>query len=357
MTTWAITSLGAIASAGTATGPNFPPNAGVLGPGINCDNCASVALGVSGDGTTVSGVVLTVDGNDYVPAYWTSGGGWTLLALPGGVTDGETPAAGISNNGSFIGGITVGATDAASLWSGASYATQTDVPPMTGGTFTEGLGVSDSGQIVGYGDVGPANQLAFLWAGGTPTNIDTLGFLQGSIAFGISDDGTTVVGTAYNGFNPRAWFWTSGGGMTNMGSDPSDSSGTNATAVSADGSVIVGYSDFNAWRWTSGGGIVDLSSLSGPSFAYALGVSADGSVVVGATNNGSGTNQPWVWTSGDGIVNLPLLDPGGTAVAVDVSDDGLTIIGFATDSNPNTYAVMWAPEVPATNRPRVSLIG
>src|SRR5688572_5837591 len=59
-----------------------------------------------------------------------------------------------------------------------------------------------------------------------------------------------------------------------------------ATAVSADGSTVVGYSfstsGFEAFRWTSGGGMVGLGDLPGGAFrSEAHGVSADGSVIVG----------------------------------------------------------------------------
>ena len=58
-----------------------------------------------------------------------------------------------------------------------------------------------------------------------------------------------------------------------------------ATAVSADGSVVVGESTTasgqEAFRWTQSGGMVGLGSLSAESSSRAFGVSSDGSVVVG----------------------------------------------------------------------------
>jgi probable HAF family extracellular repeat protein len=59
-----------------------------------------------------------------------------------------------------------------------------------------------------------------------------------------------------------------------------------AFGVSADGSVVVGWAynaagQTRAFRWTASGGMQDLGTLPGGSLSVAYGVSADGSVVVG----------------------------------------------------------------------------
>jgi len=62
------------------------------------------------------------------------------------------------------------------------------------------------------------------------------------------------------------------------------------TAINADGSVVVGWSDATfafeerlAFRWTRPGGMEVLPPLPNYFGAYASGVSADGSVVVGTS--------------------------------------------------------------------------
>src|SRR6266498_3050815 len=64
--------------------------------------------------------------------------------------------------------------------------------------YTYGLAINDSGQIVGaYGDVlasGEYSSSAFLYSGGTYTNIDPVGGYY-SAAFDISNDGKVLLYT------------------------------------------------------------------------------------------------------------------------------------------------------------------
>jgi uncharacterized membrane protein len=70
-----------------------------------------------------------------------------------------------------------------------------------------------------------------------------------SFAFGVSGDGSVVVGQGSSSNGTEAFRWTSGGGMESLmdvliaeGVDVSDwNSLTRAEAVSADGNTIVGY--------------------------------------------------------------------------------------------------------------------
>ena len=86
---------------------------------------------------------------------------------------------------------------------------------------------------------------------------------------------------------------------------------TNATGVSADGSVVVGtwyYDPYphygeQAFRWTEQTGRVGLL---GPDFVTTIGssISSDGSVVVGWGENRSGNYEAFRWTGSDGILGL-----------------------------------------------------
>ena len=99
-----------------------------------------------------------------------------------------------------------------------------------------------------------------------------------------------------------------------------------ASGVSADGSVVVGYSrcasGYEAFRWTQAGGIVGLGDLAGGSFnSYAQDVSADGSVVVGWGRNPSGNDEAWRATLGS---PEPVPVPGAALLGV----LGLSVAGW-----------------------------
>ena len=102
-----------------------------------------------------------------------------------------------------------------------------------------------------------------------------------------------------------------------------------AYGVSTDGSVVVGHgtsaSGFEAFRWTQRGGKEGLGDLPGGEFdSWAFGVSTDGSVVVGHGTSASG-DEAFRWTQ-SGMVGLGDL-PGGNfkSGASDVSADGSVI--------------------------------
>ena len=121
-----------------------------------------------------------------------------------------------------------------------------------------------------------------------------------------------------------------------------------ATAVSSDGSVIVGFSsspDEEAFRWENGVmvGIGDLPG--GASSSAAFGVSVDGSVIVGSGTPAiapfGGPRQAFRWENGvmtnlGGLPGLPGQPP-LSSDAFGVSADGSVVIGL--------------PKVPKSARP------
>ncbi len=218
---------------------------------------------------------------------------------------------------------------------------------LPGGAFySSAYGISaDGSTVVGSGSSTAGSQ-AFRW---TPSGgMVSLGDLPGggfqSSAYGVSADGSVVVGDSFSGifgfdgYQSQAFRWTESGGMVGLGNFPGGMLFNYATDVSADGSVVVGdsFSDiFNfyeyesqAFRWTASGGMVGLGDFPGGMlFSYATGVSADGSVVVGSGSSDSG-GQAFRWTESGGMVGLGDL-PGGYFVsnANGVSADGSVIVG------------------------------
>jgi len=227
---------------------------------------------------------------------------------------------------------------------------------LPGGSFSRSfaLGVSADGSVVA-GESSSVNSPdeAFRWTQGT--GMVGLGYLPGggpgvnlypgSNALGISADGSVVVGysnsTNANGGNGgyEAFRWTQATGMVGRGDLPGGIFQSSAVKVSADGSVVVGrgtgFYD-TAFRWTQATGMVGLGYLPGGGYyaaSYASGVSANGSVVVGVSTSANGTEalgwqEAFLWTQGTGMVGLGDL-PGGSfwSNVSGVSADGSVVVG------------------------------
>ena len=173
----------------------------------------------------------------------------------------------------------------------------------------------------------------------------------GSRAYGVSADGSVVVGGSRVENEYEAFRWTSAGGMVGLGDLPGGGVYSIARDVSADGSVVVGYSASasggEAFRWTLATGMVGLGDLPGGSFySSAEGISADGSVVVGQSYTESGL-EAFIWNQTDGMQNLQdmlvtdySLDLTGWHLehATAISDDGLTIVGHGINPDGNEEA-------------------
>ncbi len=192
------------------------------------------------------------------------------------------------------------------------------------------------------------NPLA-IFAQPTITNLGTLTGGSLSIANGISADGTTIIG--YSNFGEfssnRAFRWTTSGGMQDLGTLPAypDNIGY---GVNADGSVIVGGSSgfTHAWRWTAAAGMTDLGTLPGGSNLIAKSVSGDGNWVVGWSQVNGGTQlRPFLWSNVAGMMELSLLTGGNAGQAAAISGNGMYVAGQSTfaGSGSATRAVRWGP--------------
>ncbi|MBU1666511.1 MAG: HAF repeat-containing protein, partial [Gammaproteobacteria bacterium] len=181
-------------------------------------------------------------------------------------------------------------------------------------------------------------------AADTFTGLGTLGGTE-SGALGVSADGAVVVGYSdiTGDVASHAFRWT-GGAMSDLGS----LGGTDSAAygVSADGGVAVGYSRLigdvisHAFRWT-GGVLSDLGTLGGTN-SEARGVSADGSVVVGLSDiTGNVATHAFRWTGG---VMSDLGTLGGTdSYAFGISADGSVVVGESyLTGNAAYHAFRWA---------------
>jgi probable HAF family extracellular repeat protein len=215
----------------------------------------------------------------------------------------------------------------------------TDLEPLgylPGGGDSYAYGVSADGSTIVGESNGPSMHQAFRWTEGG--GMQGLGNLPGgnfSAAYDVSADGSVIVGRARDASTYVAFRWTQGGGMVSLGGLPSASQ-SEATAVSDDGEVVVGWSRFSgsfptpptfgAFRWTEALGMVALGDLTGDNRnSWAYGISGDGEVIVGAVDTGS-SRVPFRWTQSGGMVDVgSLAIPDG--VANDANFDGSVIVG------------------------------
>ncbi|MET3857349.1 putative HAF family extracellular repeat protein [Rhizobium sp. OAE497] len=168
-------------------------------------------------------------------------------------------------------------------------------------------------------------------------------------AWAVNEDGSVIVGTSQSWDGMHAVSWTNGVIKDLGGLD--DATGSYATGVSGDGSVVVGYSNFSstvnsasrqAFRWKNNQ-IQGLDGLNGDGFSQAFGVSSDGKVIVGIAADGAngGISRAVSWTDeGQEVHDLGHLDGGQTSSAKAASEDGSVIIGNSAVGSAN-HAFRW----------------
>ncbi|GAB4311731.1 MAG: hypothetical protein Kow00127_01850 [Bacteroidales bacterium] len=184
----------------------------------------------------------------------------------------------------------------------------------------------------------------------TSQSLTWLGTLGGyeSRANGVSDDGSMVVGYAYNetGWQKRAFLWTAETGMMDLGTLGDSNSG--ARDISSDGSVIAGWSIddtsfVKAVTWSAGGGIMNLGTLPGGHESEAYAISGNGSVVVGESWDGEGHILAFRWENG--LMQSIGLSGTQYSRAHDVSADGSVVCGYLIDPETNfMHAFRWTAD-------------
>jgi probable HAF family extracellular repeat protein len=271
--------------------------------------------------------------------------------LAGGVFDSRALA--ISGDGTVV----VGSSESSSgreafRWSIAEGLS--GLGDLAGGGFSSAaLGVNlDGTVIVGTGSVAgtqPSSE-AFRWT--AATGMSSIGDLAGGItqatAFDVSADGTVVVGngTSSSTGSVEPFRWTSGTGIQVLAPFPSGAGSGSALGISGDGSIVTGRLAYSTgagvqgYRWTQSTGIVPLGDIAGdtppPGTSFSA-VSADGSTLVGESS-GNGSVR---WTQSGGF---QLLGLGASTFANAVDADGSTIVGSLVLEDFTLQATIWTHE-------------
>ena len=135
-----------------------------------------------------------------------------------------------------------------------------------------------------------------------------------------------------------------------------DSTWCTATALSADGHIVIGYDENQAtpiyWNESHGMAPLPLGIDDGLTRTKAYALSADGSVIVGTCpSNVFGANleseqEAFYWTQAEGMISLeyPVGAGGVWTVARGVTADGSYVTGMCSDREGMGYAFEWTEE-------------
>lgn len=302
---------------------------GALGTGI-----VSGANAVSSDGSVIVGGSRTTGSNLPYHAWRYASGTMTDLGVLG--SDTYTNATDVSDDGLVVVGLSIlSSTSRAFRWTSGGGM----VSLGTGSTSAYRVFVSSDGNTAA--GVKGSND-SFVWtSGGGYVTLTKSGIFAQALAYGLSKDGTTIVGTALDLTSSyyRAFYWTSGTGIVSLWNGVSTDEG--ATCVSGDGSVIGGAYESAGCIWNQAGTRTDIPMLSGGSAISVVAISRDSTTVVG-TCTVAGLGRGYYWTSGGGTVDLGDGPTGFLSITVTgVSSDGDEIFGKYTKAGSIVRPFKW----------------
>jgi uncharacterized membrane protein len=210
-----------------------------------------------------------------------------------------------------------------------------------GDILNSSIGISADGNTIVSGRTGPdGNTNPAMWRQdsgwvdlGHPAEGCVLDASWGS-AWSVSGDGSVVVGLAWYCPGAEGFQWTQQDGMVGLGHPIGASS--RASAISADGSTIVGFYEDPVQgfrrpvRWISGS--TDLF-LGKDIPGEAIAVSSNGSRIVGQAADSTGNGRAFFYSARSGLVPMGVLSGNTTdqSVATGVSDNGI-VIGASIDT-------------------------
>lgn len=201
---------------------------------------------------------------------------------------------------------------------------------LPGDAYSDGRGINNLGQVVGYSQSPAYQNRAFLWdrVGGLQ-NLDPLA--SSSYAFGINDAGAVVGGNSRGPFR-----WTAAGG-TQLLANAAD-----VGAINNNGWVAGRSTTGHPSVWNESGWMLDLGTLVPEGFGNAYGIN-DSGVVVGQaqTDIRYGSTYAFIWDQQNGIRRLGSSYLQDTAF--DINNNGLVVgsLNRLVGTSVYEYATLW----------------
>jgi probable HAF family extracellular repeat protein len=310
---------------------------------------SSQGQGISADGSVIVGWGSPPGAHPHLGDFprsvgfrWTAADGMKKLpALPGG---GEIVVVeGVSADGR----VTVGSSDTlvdgtytlarAVRWVGNGP--PQPLPMASGELSSVAVAASANGRvIVGYRVNDRLQRRAMRWQdGAAPRDLGDLGG-NSTYASAVSNDGVHIAGIARNAAgHSRAFVWSESDGMRDIGTLPGHA-GAQASAISANGNVVVGISGNGLtnsnlgipdeavhgfiWR-RDRGEMVEITNPLAGSVVMPTSVSANGDLVVGVVFDGRDRAHAFRWRRGSGMqVSVSMLPTRHMSFIRGLSADG-----------------------------------
>lgn len=316
---------------------------------------------------------LMPDGSGVVGVYgdkvfrWTPREGYSdvgIVPTPEGASVWVRPHAISADGATVVGRVARGMTDKVFRWTVNDGLQFIGVEPSPAELHLRTM-VSDDGAVVVGNYRSESDIRTFAWSQQSGLNFPELP----SLVTALSGDGTAVSGGT--GWPPTSYVWTAAAGTKVINPPPGEYQISTA-GISLDGGVVVGGIDSyssqpRAYRWSEALGVEKLGDLG--SASSALAVSADGSVVVGWYSDiGAIAERIFYWNETDGMRPLhevlsalqidmtpAFINPNADRV-LDVSDDGSVILGMsvridADGPSPLAYRY-WVADLSAVPEPQ-----
>jgi hypothetical protein len=284
--------------------------------------------GTNADGTVMTGTTIFNTGNPWQPptAYrWSQTTGLQNLGAPNGESSGGRVSA---DGWSIAGGYRVGNDTQPARWSVADQ------------------GWRSLGSVPGY--------------------------LVNGRSAAITPDGNAIVGWTNGNQQPRPFRWTAASGMQLIRNNNATDFRGEAADCSADAGVVVGGGDFGtpgfgtqAWVWSDAGGLTLLGDLPGGwTGSTATVVSDDGSVVLGWSGGASNTAEAFIWCADTGMLSLadylaalgtPDLQRWTFVFPTGMSADRNTMCGWGT--TPEGALAGWVVRIPSPGSLALTAVG
>jgi len=216
--------------------------------------------------------------------------------------------------------------------------------PNGSDSFSFGLGINNSGQVVGYSNTGEGADHAFLYS--SQTGMKDIGTLGGGLSYGygINDSGQ-VTGCSLNTGNAayHAFIYGTDTGMKDLGAI---ANGTSMGYGINNSGQVTGYSyapgtngPYHAFLYSSGAGMQDIGTLGGTGSA-ARGINDSGQVTGYSNLPGDATYHAFVYSAASGMKDLGTLG-GNSSDARAINNSG-QVTGYALTANGASHAFIYS---------------